>query len=96
VSFEGKLNDVTNILHHVCTNVHARNTYSGVIKSYIYVYIYTYIYARKERQAVFVYSCLECPQGALSVRQPDDECAGGRLQRLDQLAVSAVPPLRAV
>jgi len=52
--------------------------------------------ARKERHAVFVYSCLACPQGAFSERKPADERAGGGLQRLDQLAVSAVPPLRAV
>ena len=52
--------------------------------------------ARKERHAVFVYPYLACPQGAFAERQPADERAGGRLQRLNQLGVSAVPPLRAV
>jgi len=36
-------------------------------------------------------SCLSWPQGPLSVHQPADERAGGRLQRLDQLAVSVFP-----
>jgi len=31
------------------------------------------------------------PQGTLSVREPADERAGGRLQRLEQLAVSVSP-----
>ena len=37
-------------------------------------------------------SCLPCPQDPFSVREPADEHAGGRLQRLEQLAVSVSPP----
>ena len=46
------------------------------------------------RQSAYtcVNSCLPCPQGTLSEREPADERAGGRLQRLDQLAVSVCPP----
>ena len=46
------------------------------------------------RQSAYtcVNSCLSCPQVPLSVRQPADERAGGRLQRLDQLAVSVCLP----
>ena len=38
-------------------------------------------------------SCLPCPQNPLSGLKPAYECAGGRLQRLDQLDVSVSPPL---
>jgi len=51
------------------------------------------------RQSAYkcVNSCLPCPQVPLSVPQPADEFAGGRLQRLDQLAVSvSSPPVYAV
>jgi len=46
------------------------------------------------RQSAYtcVNSCLSCPQGPLSVLEPADERAGGRLQRLDQLGVSVSPP----
>ena len=46
------------------------------------------------RQSTYtcVNSYLPCPQVPLSVQEPADERAGGRLQRLDQLAVSVCPP----
>ena len=46
------------------------------------------------RQSAYtsVNSCLPCPQDPSSVLESGDECAGGRLQRLDQLAVSVSPP----
>ena len=40
-----------------------------------------------------VNSCLSCPQVSVPILEPADERAGGRLQRLDQLAVSVSPPL---
>jgi len=51
------------------------------------------------RQSAYssVNSCLPCPQVPFSEREPADERAGGRLQRLDQLGVSvSLPPVRAV
>ena len=51
------------------------------------------------RQSAYtcVNSCLPCPQVPCSFPQPADEFAGGRLQRLDQLAVSvSSPPVYAV
>jgi len=45
----------------------------------------------------FVNSCLLCPQAHSAANESADERAGGRLQRLDQLAVSVSPhPVRAV
>jgi len=43
-----------------------------------------------------VNSCLSCPQVSVPILEPADERAGGRLQRLDQLAVSVSPPLACV
>jgi len=40
----------------------------------------------------YVNSRLPCQQGTFSAIEPADERAGGRLQRLDQLAVSVSPP----
>ena len=48
------------------------------------------------RQSAYtcVNSCLSCPQVPVSELEPADERAGGRLQRLDQLAVSvSLPPV---
>jgi len=45
----------------------------------------------RQRAYTCVNSCLPCPQDPLSGREPADERAGGRLQRLDQLAVSVSP-----
>ena len=46
----------------------------------------------RQRAYTCVNSCLPCPQVPLSVLEPADERAGGRLQRLDQLGVSVCPP----
>jgi len=50
-------------------------------------------YQMRQSAYTCVNSCLPCPQGTLSVREPADERAGGRPQRLDQLAVRVSPPI---
>ena len=49
-------------------------------------------WVHNETECICVNSCLPCLQWPLSALEPADERAGGRLQRLDQLAVSVSPP----
>ena len=63
------------------------------IYTLIYIYIYIHVYSKMTKSAyTCVDSCLPCSQVPCSVREPADERAGGRLQRLDQLGVSVSPP----
>jgi len=47
----------------------------------------------RQNEFTFVNSCLSYSQNPSSGRQPANERAGGRLQRLNQLAVHSPPPV---